>query len=956
MKVMPMADTGKTDHLAHTDQDSDETDCVVRRVLSRLRSDGDSLFLRYVGEHDEIEEFTYKDFVTHALIASSLFDRFGVPYGATVVLVLSNPKDVFILEVAALLTGRVPIISAHPSPKLSVDDFARSLLPLIDNAEPALIVSDRDYCSFLTLAIARRVVSLNDVVAPDVLPRPVIHSRPPFFIQYSSGTTGAKKGVSISQEQLLWQVDTYAKAIALTKEDHIVSWLPFYHDMGLLTALMLPLLTGTQVTLISPFQWVKKPVMLLEIISRDKGTLCWLPNFAYNFIAQAMDRGNSSKLDLSTLRGVVNCSEPIIDASHKLFLDTFESSGFDPSALAASYAMAETTFAITSGGFKRPLKIDMVDRRALKIGEPVVEGDDVLVSSGHVLEGTNVRILGMDETDLGERRIGEITVSSPSVMQGYFKNLEATLATQVDGYFKTGDLGYLDGDNLYVTGRTKDLIITAGRNIYPQDIELIVNNITGVIPGRCVAFGVEDKTKGTENVVIIAETKLSSADKRRGLVNDIALEVTTLFEIALADICLVEPTWLKKSTSGKMARGKNRERYLAKKIDETKAQPVSTSSQEGLIKKSIHDVTGVWIDDINAPLLTSGLVDSLALTNLMMSLEEKFGRPFPMPDDIGFDAYDTISGIKLIVESPDQPRAKPFKLVRDRLTKSNYVLDGPRDFDALILGSSRTYALRAKRVADFGLRAFHFAVTCAKAEEHYCTARFMTDTSRASLKHVIVGIDPQDFVPHSPLDIRFVGARQLTKYMEPGEIEGKGGFDIPRPDGPELAAKRIEMRYRTLDFDAVFDRQTGDLLKIWQREIATLPSNLDYVFDKSRLVNHFVLAHKCDELHPRRMYYFEKFVRFVVDSGCKLSIYTNPLHSKLFDALSEETPYGHQQQRLVDWCHEITKGKASVFSFSSPRDFGGNDEDFFDGTHMGRTNGDLLAEYILRDGSDSGML
>ncbi len=202
------------------------------------------------------------------MVTASLHDRFHVPVGGTVILVLSNPRDVFLAEAAALLTGRVPIVSAHPSAKLSLNDFGRTLLPLIENAAPSLIVGDPSYCSYLSSAIGRRVASFDDIDAPGTLPSVVTTDNPTFFIQYSSGTTGTKKGVAISQEQLLWQVDAYAREIGLGPNDHIVSWLPYYHDMGLLTSLLTPLLTGTPITVMSPFDWVKNPLMLLKAITR----------------------------------------------------------------------------------------------------------------------------------------------------------------------------------------------------------------------------------------------------------------------------------------------------------------------------------------------------------------------------------------------------------------------------------------------------------------------------------------------------------------------------------------------------------------------------------------------------------------------------------------------------------------------------------------------------------------
>ncbi|MEQ8735334.1 MAG: AMP-binding protein [Rhodospirillaceae bacterium] len=931
----------------NTDKHFNQQTSLVARVLTNLQSCNGEAFLRYVSTDSSIEELSYKEFFLKALVTASLFDKFKVPHGATVVSVLSNPKDVFLFEAAALLTGRVPIISAHPSAKLSVNDFARTLLPLIDNAEPALIVGDPDYCSFISLAIGRRVASLEDIDVPDSLPQIIENSNPPLFIQYSSGTTGTKKGVPISLDQLLWQVDTYSSVIGLKKEDHIVSWLPFYHDMGFITALLLPLLTGTKVTLISPFDWVKSPIMLMSVISRDKGTLCWLPNFAYNFLAQAARRFKQLNLDLSELRGVVNCSEPVLDASHRIFSETFEPHGLRRSALATSYAMAETTFAITSGGFNHPYKIDKVDRRALRINEYVVPGADNLVSSGVILPGTNVKILGTDNTELDDRKVGEIVVSSPSTMSGYFKNVFASIEAQIDGFFRTGDLGYRDGEHLFVTGRLKDVIITAGRNIYPQDIEYVVNDIQGVIPGRCVVIGVDDDVRGTENLVVIAETKIVEKLEREALAHKIGNDVTALFDVALSDVFLVAPKWLKKSTSGKIARGQNKDRYILEKPKERFLLSRNISTEKDRIRKCIEDVIGVWIEDEEAPLLTSGKIDSLALTTLMVAIEEEFDKPMPMPDDVGYDAYDTIVRINLLTKKSHLPKSKPFKLVTDRRTKADYLLDGHRNFDTVILGSSRTYMLQARRAFDFGLKAFNFSVAMGKAEDYYCMANFMAETSNLPLKLVIIGVDPTDFMSEAPLDRRLVRAPKLAKYLEENDLSGQGRFVVADPDGDIAMSKQIEMHYREFDIDARFDRENGDVTYVWKLDVPNLKM-FNYSYDDSRLAKHIMFANRCETLHEGRLYYFEKFIRFVNSISCELIIYSNPLHSKLLEALAKKTPYAVRQRELFDWISHITEGKAKVIETSTAADFGGYDQDYLDGSHMGRVNGDILFEYLMK--------
>ena len=924
------------------------------RVLSLLRSRGGQIFLRAIDGKGKVEELTFRDFFLHALITASLYDRFKVPIGGTVILVLSNPKDVFLAEAGALLTGRIPIVSAHPSAKLSLGDFSRTLLPLIDNAAPALIVGDRAYCSYLSEAIGRRVASFEDIVVPKALPQVVNSGDPTLFIQYSSGTTGTKKGVTISQEQLLWQVDAYAKEIGLTAADHIVSWLPYYHDMGLLTSLMMPLLTGTQVTIMSPFDWVKNPLMLLKAITQHRGTLTWLPNFAYNFLAQAAQRADMTGIDLSSLRGVVNCSEPVAAASHALFLDAFAQHGLKSSALAASYAMAETTFAITSGGFGHPLKLDHIDRANLTVGTHVHAGSHAIVSSGRILPGTEVRIFGADRAVLPTRHIGEIGVHSPSLMGGYFKNAALTAQVYADGFFLTGDLGYMDGGELFVTGRIKDLIITAGRNIYPQDIEATVNDIPEVVDGRCVAFGVADESKGTENVVIVAERK-ADADAR-ALARAISQAVTARFDISLADVLIVEPGWLKKSTSGKIARGQNRDRYLEQKAKGNAPWTIDPSSPADVVRGCIHEATGIWVEDADAPLVTSGVIDSLSLTNLLLALEDAFKKTLPMPEDVGYDAYDSINLIAGIVSAEQKAKAKPFMLIIDRQVKANYVIDGARDFDSLIVGSSRTYLVQAKRAALHGLRAFHFSVAGARAEELYCMAAFFRQTNRVPLKHIIAGTDPQQFAPqpHLGIDLRLTKSPSLFAYLDEDERLNRGALKVEDADHDERSErykKLIELRYRAWDVDLAFDTKTGDVTKLFGHDVATMgPLKYSDKTVGSNWAQQFMIASGITHLHPRRLQYLEKLIRLSHEIGCKLTIYTNPLHPHMIEQLKERTPYVEMQNKLVEHIRGIAHPGVTVHSLLTPGDFGGHDADFYDGVHMGRHNGDLLMDYLLTHG------
>ncbi len=842
-----------------------QSEGIRARILSLLRSRGEKPFLRAVGSEMSVEEMNFRDFFFQAMAASILYDQFKVPVGATVILILTNPRDVFFAFAGALLTGRVPIISAHPSPKLSLADFSRTLLPLIDNAAPALIVGDREFCAFISGSIGRRVASFEDIGDRNALVEdlrqslsPVIANpqfalpshamlaqSTPLFIQYSSGTTGTKKGVMISESQALWQIDAYAAEIGLTEDDHIVSWLPYYHDMGLLTALLLPLLTATQVTVMSAFDWVKNPSMLLSAMTRYHGTLLWLPNFAYNFLAQAAARDKTIHFDLSRVRGVVNCSEPVSASSHELFLRTFSTHGLRASALVTSYAMAETTFAITSAGFAHPLCVDHIDPQSLTMGGAVAPGKHAIVSSGKALAGTDVRVFDADRNVLGDRRIGEIGVRSPSLMTGYFKNAAATAAAYVEDFFLTGDLGYVDAGEVYVTGRIKDLIITSGRNIYPQDIEALINDLGSVVPGRCVAFGIMDEAKGTENVVVVAERKADASGSHESIARHISRTIISRFDISLADVLVVDAGWLVKSTSGKIARGQNRDRYVAQKAERGIPRAIDKSSTADLVRASIHDVTGIWVDDGDAPLVTSGMIDSLGLKNLSLALEDLFKKTLPTPDEIGYDAYDSVTSIARIVSAKYSAKPAAIDFVVDRQVKVDYVLEGPRNFDALILGSSRGFPIRAKTAAKYGLNAFQFTVDGLKFEEIYCMAEFFRRTNRSALKHIIIGTDAIQFSPKLPMDLRFVKTPALFALLEEEDRLSQRGLTADDPELEKKAGyleKYTKIRYGAWDLDKAFDPVSGDAVRLRSYDVDAMPLLSFNGMTKSGLAQQLVSA------------------------------------------------------------------------------------------------------------------
>jgi len=363
------------------------------------------------------------------------------------------------------------------------------------------------------------------------------------------------------------QVESYRKAIRLSGDDVIVSWLPLYHDMGLIAGFLMPILFGVQLILMSPFDWVKSPVKLLKAVSIYRGTLCWLPNFAYNFCASKIRDRDLEEIDLSSMRAFINCSEPMRYQSHKMFFDRFKNYGLGQESLTTCYAMAENVFAVTQDGIEKSVTYDTInldDFQSNGIARKCEEneGSMIMVSAGKAIAGTQVKIINKENEDLPERQLGEIVVKSNCMLTGYFNREDETKKSMIDGWFRTGDLGYLANGELYISGRKKDLIIVGGKNIYPQDIESIVSEIGGIHPGRVVAFGVFNEETGTEDVVVIAEIEAEYVGKEQDLIKEIRMVVTQSTAISLRHVILKEKNWLIKTSSGKISRTFNREKLL----------------------------------------------------------------------------------------------------------------------------------------------------------------------------------------------------------------------------------------------------------------------------------------------------------------------------------------------------------------------------------------------------------
>ncbi len=603
---------------------------------------GEFLRLIFPGAPDQV--LTYSELIAEAGRWTRFLAARGLRRGDRVIVVLPHSLDLYAAYIGALLGAYVPAMFAFPSAKLSEELYFATVGRLISGSGARMLVTYGELRDKLRAREGAAVANVTLITPDDVqgergLPEPAAASPDDVaFLQYSSGTTGIKKGVALSHRALLWQVAAYGDAIGVAPTDRIVSWLPLYHDMGLIAAFFLPLIRKVRLVAMSPLDWVKRPGMWLQAVTRQCGTLAWMPNFAFNFLARAVASDDLAGVDLSSLRGLVNCSEPVMAHSHDVFVERFAPLGFRREALAASYAMAENTFAVTSAGFGRAPVVDHVDLRAFEeLGEsrpapPGAPGSRAIVSSGRPLAETELQIVDADGAPLPERHVGEIVVASPCLMTGYDGDAAATAAALSMRRFRTGDLGYVADGEVFVTGRKKDLIIIGGRNIYPQDIEAAVSQVPGVIPGRCAVFGVADESAGTERLIVLAESEAEHEPLKRA----IYAAVAGLTEVVPGDIRILPPRELIKSSSGKISRNANRDRYVGRiAVHSTAVVASPASGEESLVARvrsvvcsrlaAIPGIDAAAVTD-TTPLVTSGLVDSFALAELLIALESATGR------------------------------------------------------------------------------------------------------------------------------------------------------------------------------------------------------------------------------------------------------------------------------------------------------------------------------------------
>ncbi len=507
-----------------------------------------------------------------AAVGAGLLQR-GITPGDAIGLMLRTEAAFFPTFFGVLAAGGVPVPIYPPWRADRLEEYARRQVRILQNAQARMLVTFEDARGLAGL-LGRRAPSLHEVTTPDSLAAPGAAVTPrqapddAALIQYTSGSTGDPKGVLLTHDNILANIRALGRALDLRSDDVGVSWLPLYHDMGLIGSWLASLYHGLPIVIMAPTTFLARPARWLHAIAAHRGTVSPAPNFAFDLCAKRIRDEEMAGVDLSTWRLALNGAEPVSPETIERFTGRFRAWGFRPEAMSPGYGLAESAVALTLSPPGRGPRVDAVDRAVFERDRRARPGtaDDAwpirFVSCGLPLPDHEVRIVDGAGRPLDERVEGRIEFRGPSVTSGYFRNPEATRAAVRGGWFDSGDLGYRADGELFVTGRQKDIIIKAGRNLYPQEIEELVGDLPGIRKGSVAAFGVTDPAVGTERLVVVAESERTQTGTPERLRADVVDRMVTALGIPADTVVIVAPDTVLKTPSGKIRHAAMRDAYV----------------------------------------------------------------------------------------------------------------------------------------------------------------------------------------------------------------------------------------------------------------------------------------------------------------------------------------------------------------------------------------------------------
>ncbi|MHB1871480.1 MAG: fatty acyl-AMP ligase [Steroidobacteraceae bacterium] len=534
----------------------------------------DAGFNFYSGRGELLEVLPYRDLRDQATSLARRMLRAGLTAPDRVALVAETNADFMRAFFACQYAGLIAVPLPPPAAFGGRAGYVQHIRAMLERADATAVLAPEAFLEMIQqaaepfdLKVLGTLAQLEGL-AEDGHDLPSTGPDHLSYLQFSSGSTRAPTGVAVTHRALMANARGIARdALRVEAGDRCTSWLPFYHDMGLVGCVLAPLASQLSTDYVATGEFARRPLIWPTLIAQNGGTVTYSPSFGYDLCARRALSAPVDHLDLSRLRVAGIGGDMIRPAVLERFADAFRGCRFRPEAFVPSYGMAEITLGITFGPLNQGIEVDRIDLRRLQeegraVPAKTSDGVREFVLCGHVLPGHDLEIRGTDGAVLAEREVGRIMIRGPSMMQGYFANREETeRVLSADGWLDTGDLGYRLGASLVVTGRSKDLILVNGRNVWPQDLEWAVEEqLEGVRHGDVVAFSVDEAD--AERVVVLVqcrETELVSREALRRKVSEVVLGAAGL----KCMVVLVPHNWLPRTSSGKLSRVRAREQYLA---------------------------------------------------------------------------------------------------------------------------------------------------------------------------------------------------------------------------------------------------------------------------------------------------------------------------------------------------------------------------------------------------------
>jgi 1-acyl-sn-glycerol-3-phosphate acyltransferase len=546
---------------------------LVEVLRARLLSEPDRVHVRVTGTPNGEQTLTFRELDRNArAVAGGLIER-GLGSGDRVGIMLPTEAGFFSAFFGVLFAGGIPVPIYPPFRRTQMEDHLRRQAGILRNAEASILITSDDLGGvgpllFGLVATLQHVAAVTELSAGDAIGAPMpVSAEAVALIQYTSGSTGDPKGVVLTHANLLANIRAMGAVLEASSLDRVVSWLPLYHDMGLIGCWLGSLYYGASAVIMPPLAFLADPARWLRTIAQHRATLSAAPNFAYELCLKAVRDEDIAGVDLSSLRAVMNGAEPVTPNTIKRFAARFSKFGFPQGAMAPVYGLAENAVGLAFPPLGRGPIIDRVDRTALArdgIAQPSNEPQAMeLVACGQPLPGHEIRIVDDAGRELPERREGRLQFKGPSATAGYFHNAEKNNSLFDGKWLESGDRAYMASGDVYVTGRIKDMIKRAGRNIFPQELEELVGGIDGVRKGCVAVFSIPDARSGTERLIVLAETHLQAPEQRDDLRQRIIEQSRRLLDLPADEVVLASPRTVPKTSSGKIRRSAARALYLS---------------------------------------------------------------------------------------------------------------------------------------------------------------------------------------------------------------------------------------------------------------------------------------------------------------------------------------------------------------------------------------------------------